>query len=879
MVSRRGRDTRGAARGATDETLLGLTRGLSIAGRFQLIELVGVGGMSVVWSATDTETDQTVALKLLPPEVGGDADAQTRLLREAERLAELDHPAIAGLVSAGEAPDCPEGPTVYMAMPLMQGPSLKSLLAERHTLSPEEVADILDPVAAALDHAHTKKVVHRDMKPGNVVFDKPVGEGGRPMVIDFGIAAEVQHTLTATGVVVRSMGEATEGFGTPPYMSPEQVKGRKPKPTMDIWALAVMAYEMLEGCLPFPGPNTQFQILEVEPERLEVEGVTPEVNAALDAAVRAGLAKDPKKRPKTPGAFAAMFRAACAGTMPATQGAAAVSLEARTLKVGAADGPASAKGGADATQRLGGEPAAAPAPSKVKPWMWAVAGAVIAVAVMTEERPDPRAGLPPGIQTGHPVVIDFGQNDGQGEGAPPPAPTRWATQPPPPPIDHKVTTPPAPTHLSPPVPTSAPQPREPAAVVFMGEPEDAKVYCEGCSPATRGYLGRVEDGPFEVPAGKRRFSLVKAGFEKHQLELDLQAGEVREVGFSMQAKAPPSPPTRAPAPTPRADPRGDVRPPAAPVRDPIRFVVRPVGATLAIDGRIVSTSVPAEGVVVELAAGAHTAEAGIPGFPATDTASFTVAGDGKADTAELNVPALVTVPALVPTQVLLNDRPLGLAPFENEAVAPGVYVLSFVMGSGFQQQRENYIVHLEPGRVWSPLLFGTRAQARQLGQYAGPGGITLAPGAIDVAAVLREVGVAPPQASGAPVAAPTAATSAAPHPPVAHLEVERMNPNFHVKEVSLLAMTRSGKVTLAARFLGREDGSRRYSFDLPDDLVQPLQLNIQVAPAPSAIVLGGVGIASLAWTCGGQPDPDGYDWYVELTHAQDYNSDGECWNG
>ncbi len=277
-------------------TLLALEAGDVLGGRYRLLSRLGIGGMSVVWRAFDETSRQEVALKLLPPELAEDPDARTRLLRESQRLARVDHPSIAKVLEAGEDLESPIGPTVFLALELLGGPSLKALLAARGHLSLAETIHLLRPVAAALDFAHEQGVVHRDVKPGNVVLTAPFEQGGQAKVIDFGIAMEVQNTLTRTGITLKPL-EPGASMGTPPYMSPEQIQGKKPKPGMDLWALAVMAYEMLEGRLPFPGPNTQFQILESEPEPCEPPDAPPEVRSVVAKVLAACLAKDPSARP------------------------------------------------------------------------------------------------------------------------------------------------------------------------------------------------------------------------------------------------------------------------------------------------------------------------------------------------------------------------------------------------------------------------------------------------------------------------------------------------------------------------------------------------------------------------------------------------------
>ncbi len=300
--------------GSEGETQIGPGAGCILGGRYRLIEILGAGGMGVVWRARHLTLEKDVAVKLLPPELARDPDASERLLREARRLARIEHPGVATVIDCGRDAEVSGTPQVYLAMDLVRGPTLKSVLARRGALPPEEVVRILAPLAEALDHAHRTGCVHRDLKPANVIFTADPDQGGVPRIIDFGVATEVAETLAGTGYAANA--DELAAAGTPAYMAPEQILGRRARPSMDVWALAVLAYQMLTDRLPFPGPDAlrREQILSIDPEDLDVGD--PARSAALSAALRRALAKDPEARTASAGELVGDLSAALAGAMP-----------------------------------------------------------------------------------------------------------------------------------------------------------------------------------------------------------------------------------------------------------------------------------------------------------------------------------------------------------------------------------------------------------------------------------------------------------------------------------------------------------------------------------------------------------------------------------
>ncbi|MEO8561419.1 MAG: protein kinase [bacterium] len=256
---------------------------------------IGRGGMAVVYRATDLRLHRRVAIKLLPPELAFNADVRERFLREAQTSAQLAHPNIVPIYTVDER----EG-MVYFVMALVDGESLGQRLKRDIRLPIADARRILADVADALAYAHERGVVHRDVKPDNIMLDRVTG---RAVVTDFGIAraAAGDSRLTVTGVAV----------GTPAYMSPEQAIGeRELDGRSDIYSLGVVAYQMLGGDTPFRASNTPAMLvkhLSETPRSLEM--LRPDVPAPLVHAIMRALAKKPENR----WSDAAAFRAAITG--------------------------------------------------------------------------------------------------------------------------------------------------------------------------------------------------------------------------------------------------------------------------------------------------------------------------------------------------------------------------------------------------------------------------------------------------------------------------------------------------------------------------------------------------------------------------------------
>ena len=252
--------------------------------------ILGEGGMATVYRARQIALDRLVALKVLHPRFSNDPDFVTRFIREASVVARLEHPNIVTIYDAGQA----DG-SLFLAMRLVEGSNLADLIA-RHGPAPlEKVAEIAGQVGAALDFAHQSGIVHRDVKPANILLEA----GSRVSLTDFGIAQVGRRDdLAERGVIV----------GTPEYLAPEVARGEDATPASDRYALGVVVYEMLTGHNPFQGTsvtNTLYrhQFEEPAPLSSSLSGIPREVAIAVATMLR----KDPRRRFASCGAFTAVL--------------------------------------------------------------------------------------------------------------------------------------------------------------------------------------------------------------------------------------------------------------------------------------------------------------------------------------------------------------------------------------------------------------------------------------------------------------------------------------------------------------------------------------------------------------------------------------------
>ncbi|WP_224284258.1 serine/threonine-protein kinase, partial [Streptomyces sp. LS1784] len=275
-------------------------RGAVLGGRYTLTEWIGGGGMGAVWRADDRVLGRQVAVKVLHAGLLEEGTFARRFRREAQLLAAISHPGIVDVhdygESGGEAEGGAEGERIaYIVMELVDGRPLDKVLAEDGPMPPERVLSMLATALDALQAAHQQEIVHRDVKPSNLML----GVDGRVTVTDFGIArALVSTTLTATNVVI----------GTALYMAPEQAGGGGVTPASDLYSIGVVCYELLTGKPPFTGESV------VEVALKHVQQPAPELPEDFPAAVREfvarALAKQPGDRFADAAAMAAAARAA-----------------------------------------------------------------------------------------------------------------------------------------------------------------------------------------------------------------------------------------------------------------------------------------------------------------------------------------------------------------------------------------------------------------------------------------------------------------------------------------------------------------------------------------------------------------------------------------
>src|SRR5437762_763826 len=251
-----------------------------IEGRYRIERLLGKGGMGAVFLAHDLTLERDVAIKVLPPDVAQDDQIVRRFQQEAKTAAKLDHPNIIPIYRVES-----EGGLNYFVMKYVSGTSLEDLLDQKRQLPVPEIQRILWEAACALGHAHQRGVVHRDVKPANIMFD----HDGRAMLTDFGISKALQAAtgFTATGMII----------GTPHYMAPEQAKGQTVDGRADEYSLGIAGYRMITGELPFAGDSVHtiiYKHIYEEPPLASTK--RSGIPASLTVAISRALAKEPDQR-------------------------------------------------------------------------------------------------------------------------------------------------------------------------------------------------------------------------------------------------------------------------------------------------------------------------------------------------------------------------------------------------------------------------------------------------------------------------------------------------------------------------------------------------------------------------------------------------------
>jgi len=289
-------------------------------GRYEIIALVGRGGMAAVYRAHDTALRRDVALKVLYPQFGGDAALVERFQREAVLAANLDHPNILPIYDVGET-----NGLVYIAMRLLSGRSFADTLRLRGALPPAELVPIVEQIASALDYAHARQIVHRDIKPANILIEGLEDAGSRSSAPtrNFQLPTPAPHAVLTDFGIAKSLDPLTSGLtvtgmliGTPEYMAPEQITGgSQVDGRADIYALGVLVYRALTGRRPFEGGTQEVLMAHLQGTPADPSSIDPALPLAFDVALRKALARDPRQRYSSAGEFARALRSA-AGITP-----------------------------------------------------------------------------------------------------------------------------------------------------------------------------------------------------------------------------------------------------------------------------------------------------------------------------------------------------------------------------------------------------------------------------------------------------------------------------------------------------------------------------------------------------------------------------------
>ncbi len=274
--------------------------GSVIAGH-RIERLVGRGGMGVVYAAVDVALDRTVALKLIAPELAAEPGFRGRFMAESRIAASIDHPNVVPIFRAGE-----EDGLLFLAMRFVGGDDLRTIVERDGPLGPERAAAIVTQVAAALGAAHARGLVHRDVKPANVL----VTGDDHCYLTDFGLVKDLAATtgVTRTGEVL----------GTLDYVAPERIQGGETGPWTDVYALGCVLFFALTGSVVFPLDAAESKLwAHVSAPPPSVAAVRPEIPPAVDAVVARALAKDPRERYESAPALAAAVRDATSASRPA----------------------------------------------------------------------------------------------------------------------------------------------------------------------------------------------------------------------------------------------------------------------------------------------------------------------------------------------------------------------------------------------------------------------------------------------------------------------------------------------------------------------------------------------------------------------------------
>ncbi len=291
------RDPTGSSKEGEDGRLMATPT--AVAGRYELEDRLGAGGMSTVFRARDTVLERPVAVKLLAEHLAEDDAFVARFRREALAAAKLQHPNIVQVFDSGEDQ---ESGRHYIVMEYVEGQSCADLLRQHQMFDAEDTVRIIRDACQGLDYAHRAGVVHRDVKPGNLLVSS---ESGTTKLADFGIAKAAEQTrITQVGSVL----------GTAAYLSPEQAAGEEAGPASDLYSLGVCAYQFLAGRLPHEyGSLTELALKQQQDQVAPITEARPDVSSELDRAVRVCLERDPRHRYSTALEMAAALEAGLHG--------------------------------------------------------------------------------------------------------------------------------------------------------------------------------------------------------------------------------------------------------------------------------------------------------------------------------------------------------------------------------------------------------------------------------------------------------------------------------------------------------------------------------------------------------------------------------------
>src|SRR5215469_15869352 len=349
-----------------------MTQPRLLGGRYELDGIVGRGGMAEVFRARDIRLDRVVGVKTLRDDLARDQTFQARFRREAQSAASLNHPSIVAVYDTGE--DMVGNlPVPYIVMEFVDGRTLRDLLRDDRRLLPERALEITDGVLRALDYSHRNGIVHRDIKPGNVMLTR----NGDVKVMDFGIAravADSQMTMTQTAQVI----------GTAQYLSPEQARGERVDARSDLYSTGCLLYELLTGRPPFLGDSpVAIAYQHVRENPVPPSQLDPEIPAWADSIVLRAMAKDPAQRYQSAADMRTDIQRALSGVpvaAPRTMGYAATQRMGGPGGATMAAGPTRAIPGyeygpdeGDYTE--GGGP-------RRRTWLWWALGALLVLAVL-----------------------------------------------------------------------------------------------------------------------------------------------------------------------------------------------------------------------------------------------------------------------------------------------------------------------------------------------------------------------------------------------------------------------------------------------------------------------------------------------------------------